>query len=125
HAACDKFFERRRASAEVATAERSANHQRKEALVAEAEALKLSVDWKGAADQLKALQGRWKEIGAGPRADSDAIVKRFRAACDRLRAPEVEAAPEAPATSDAAQFKFENRAFAAIATLLAGKKDQP
>ena len=39
---------------------------------------------KKATDELIALQARWKEIGAVSRRHSDAIWKRFRAACDKF-----------------------------------------
>lgn len=43
-----------------------------------------SEEWKKATDELIALQARWKEIGAVSRRHSDAIWKRFRAACDKF-----------------------------------------
>ena len=55
---------------------------RKLAICEQAEALKDSTDWKATADTLIDLQKQWKEIGAVPRQKSDALWKRFRAACD-------------------------------------------
>ena len=53
-------------------------------LCAEAETLAMSEDWKRATDELIALQARWKEVGPVARRHSDAIWKRFRAACDKF-----------------------------------------
>ena len=49
-----------------------------------AESLMQSEEWKKATDELIALQARWKQIGAVSRRHSDAVWKRFRAACDRF-----------------------------------------
>lgn len=43
-----------------------------------------SEEWKKATDELIALQACWKEIGAVSRRHSDAIWRRFRAACDKF-----------------------------------------
>ena len=48
----------------------------------QAEAVMMSEDWKSTGDRLIDLQCQWKEIGAVPRRQSDAVWKRFRAACD-------------------------------------------
>jgi hypothetical protein len=62
----------------------NSNLERKIALCEEAEALKLSTEWKKTTDQFIALQKQWKEIGAVPRKKSDVLWKRFRAACDEF-----------------------------------------
>ena len=49
-----------------------------------AEALSDSEEWKSATEELIALQTRWKTIGAVSRRHSDAVWKRFRAACDKF-----------------------------------------
>ena len=54
----------------------------KEQLCEKAEALKDSEDWKVVTDQLIQLQKQWKEVGPVARKQSDAVWKRFRAACD-------------------------------------------
>ena len=51
-------------------------------LCVQAEALKDSDDWKKTTDEFIRIQKKWKEIGPVPRKQSDAIWKRFRAACD-------------------------------------------
>ena len=58
------------------------NLEKKLSLIEQAEALKSSTEWKKATDQFIALQKQWKEIGAVPRKKSEALWKRFRAACD-------------------------------------------
>ena len=81
-AACDKFFERKRASFTEFKDSMNANLQKKMAIIEEAESLKDSTDWKATGDRLMELQRQWKEIGAVPRKKSEQIWKRFRAACD-------------------------------------------
>jgi len=81
-AACDKFFERKRASFTEFKDSMNANLEKKMAIIAEAESLKDSTDWKATSDRLIELQKQWKEIGAVPRKKSEQIWKRFRAACD-------------------------------------------
>ena len=81
-AACDKFFERKRASFTEFKDSMNANLEKKMAIIAEAESLKDSTDWKATGDRLIELQKQWKEIGAVPRKKSEQIWKRFRAACD-------------------------------------------
>jgi hypothetical protein len=48
----------------------------------QAEAIMNSEEWKSTGDRLIDLQRQWKEIGPVPRRQSDAVWKRFRAACD-------------------------------------------
>ena len=64
--------------------EMNENLQKKIALCEAAEALKTSTAWKKTTDQLINLQKQWKEIGAVPRKKSEALWKRFRAACDEF-----------------------------------------
>ena len=81
-AACDKFFERKRASFTEFKDSMNANLEKKMAIIEEAESLKDSTDWKATSDRFIELQKQWKEIGAVPRKKSEQIWKRFRAACD-------------------------------------------
>ena len=83
-AACDKFFERKREHYTTIKDSMSANLEKKQAIIEQAEALKSSTEWKKTADQLIALQKQWKEIGAVPRKKSEQLWKRFRAACDEF-----------------------------------------
>ena len=82
--ACDRFFEAKRQFYAGVKAEMEHNLQLKTEICEAAESLMNSEEWKKATDELIALQARWKEIGAVSRRHSDAIWKRFRAACDKF-----------------------------------------
>ena len=81
-AACDAFFARKRASFSEFKDSMNANLEKKMAIIAEAESLQASTDWKATGERFIELQRQWKEIGAVPRKKSEQIWKRFRAACD-------------------------------------------
>lgn len=83
-AACDKFFDRKREFYAAYKDEMNENLKKKVALCEAAEELKSSTAWKKTTDQLINLQKQWKEIGAVPRKKSEALWKRFRAACDEF-----------------------------------------
>lgn len=83
-AACDKFYARKREYFLAVKDGMDENIAKKEALIAQAEELKLSVDWKKTTDQFISLQKQWKEVGPVPRKKSDQLWKRFRAACDEF-----------------------------------------
>ena len=83
-AACDRFFESKRQFFAGVKSEMEHNLQLKNEICAQAEALQNSEEWKKTTDELIALQARWKQIGAVSRRHSDAVWKRFRAACDRF-----------------------------------------
>lgn len=82
--ACDKFFELKRAFYEGIKTEMEHNLQLKVEICEAAEAIQDSEQWKKSADELIELQKRWKEIGPVSRRHSDAVWKRFRAACDHF-----------------------------------------
>ena len=79
---CDKFFARKAEFFKAMKEEFAANLEKKIALCEKAEALKDSTDWKKTADKLIALQKEWKTIGPVVKKHSDAVWKRFIAACD-------------------------------------------
>ncbi|MGL5273169.1 MAG: DUF349 domain-containing protein [Phocaeicola sp.] len=79
---CDDFFSKKTAFYKQAKERMNENLEKKKVLCERAEALKDSTDWKESADQLIKLQKEWKTLGAVPRKHSDAIWKRFIAACD-------------------------------------------
>ncbi len=83
-AACDAFFARKREFYSGIKEEMEKNLRLKEEICEAAEKLQESEEWKTATDELLALQARWKEIGAVSRRHSDAVWKRFRAACDKF-----------------------------------------
>ncbi len=83
-AACDRFFEKKREFYSETKGEMEANLAAKTTLCEQAEVLAESTEWKKTTDQLIALQKQWKETGPVSRKHSDAVWKRFRAACDRF-----------------------------------------
>ncbi|HWN69442.1 MAG TPA: DUF349 domain-containing protein [Haliangium sp.] len=82
--ACDKVYERVKVARARANEEMLANLARKEALCERVEVLAESDDWEKTAEEIKQLQNEWRRIGPVPRKRSDAVWKRFRAACDRF-----------------------------------------
>jgi hypothetical protein len=60
------------------------NLERKRALLARAEALKDSTDWKETAAELKKIQQEWKTIGFISRGESEKIWQQFRKACNQF-----------------------------------------
>ncbi|MEG1670845.1 MAG: DUF349 domain-containing protein [Mucinivorans sp.] len=81
-AACDKFFAAKRTFFASMRSEMDEHLQVKTDLCVMAENLAQSDDWKTTTDAIIALQKQWKESGPVSRRHSDAIWKRFRAACD-------------------------------------------
>ncbi len=81
-AACDNFFRQKSEFYKASKDTLNQNLDKKKALCEKAESLKDSTDWKTAADQLIQIQKEWKTIGPVPKKMSDAIWKRFIAACD-------------------------------------------
>jgi hypothetical protein len=82
--ACDRFFTRRQQDLKQRREAWGANLAKKEELCARAEALADSSEWETAAAQIRQLQAEWKTVGPVRRSKSDAIWRRFRAACDRF-----------------------------------------
>ena len=83
-AACDRFFELKREFYSGIKDEMDNNLKLKTEICEAAEALRQSEEWKKATDQLISLQAKWKQIGPVSRRYSDAVWKRFRAACDEF-----------------------------------------
>jgi hypothetical protein len=81
---CDHFFTRWHEHRNQRSQEWARNLARKEELCAQAEALQDSTDWEATAGELKRLQTEWREIGAVKKSRSEAVWKRFRAACDHF-----------------------------------------
>lgn len=82
--ACDKFFEQKRVFFLQLKKEMEHNLELKTELCKSAEAVQESSDWRKTTGELIAMQKRWKEIGPVTRRHSDAVWKRFRAACDHF-----------------------------------------
>jgi hypothetical protein len=83
-AACDRFFTRRHADLAERKKVWAENLAKKDALIAQAEALAESTDWDASATQIRRLQAEWKAIGPVKKSRSEALWQRFRAACDRF-----------------------------------------
>lgn len=80
--ACDAFFDAKREFYSKNKELQQNNLQMKIDLCMQAEALKDSTDWRKTTQDLINIQKQWKETGPVPRKQSEAIWKRFRAACD-------------------------------------------
>ena len=81
-AACDEFFKRKSDFFKNVKNSLADNLEKKRQLCEAAEQLKESEEWKEAADKFAAMQKEWKSIGAIPQKYSDALWKRFIGACD-------------------------------------------
>ena len=79
---CDEFFAKKAEFFKRMKDELAANLAKKIDLCEKAEALKDSTEWKKTTDALIALQKEWKTVGPVVKKHSDAVWKRFIAACD-------------------------------------------
>jgi uncharacterized protein DUF349 len=84
-AAQDRFFSRRTEVFSARDSELKGNLERKQALLAQAEALDVDADPKAAQNRLRELQGQWHEVGRVPRESSSGLDRRLRAAEDRVK----------------------------------------
>ncbi|ORT91012.1 DNA repair ATPase, partial [Frankia casuarinae] len=78
----DEFTRRRTAHFAALDTQRARSRERKEAIIAEAEALSDSTDWAGTAARYRALLADWKAAGRAAKDIDDALWNRFRAAQD-------------------------------------------
>ena len=125
-AAQDAFFAARETHNAGRRDEETANLERKEALVAEAEAISVS-DPKAARRALRGIQERWESIGHVPRADRERVEGRLRRVETTIRDAEQSAwqrsNPETRARVEDTVGKFQaavDRAEAALADAEAG-----
>jgi hypothetical protein len=81
---CDRFFTRRNEDLARRKAVWAENLAKKSALCERAEQLAASTDWDRTAAELKQLQTQWKTVGPVKKSRSEAIWRRFRAACDQF-----------------------------------------
>jgi septum formation inhibitor MinC len=79
---CDQFFTRKAEFYKNIKDGQAENLEKKKALVAKAQELSTSTDWRTATDALVALQKEWKATGPVPRKYSDQLWKEFTTACD-------------------------------------------
>ena len=80
--ACDAFFAKKAEYYKQYKEMMAANLAKKNDLCERAEALKDSTEWRKATDAFVALQKDWKPVGPVAKKHSDAVWKRFIAACD-------------------------------------------
>ncbi len=76
-AACNAFYERKEAN-------QKGNLEKKLELVALAESLQDSTEWKAAGQKIKEAQEKWKSIGPVPKDQSEAVWARFHGACEKF-----------------------------------------
>ncbi|MFY1690912.1 DUF349 domain-containing protein [Plantactinospora sp. WMMB782] len=81
----DSFFSRRSEVFSARDAEQRGNLERKQALLAEAEALDVDGDPRGAQAKLREIQGQWHEAGRVPREAAANLDRRLRAVDEKVR----------------------------------------
>ncbi len=80
--AIDLFFDNKKEYFDSIKEEYVNNYNLKLDICNQAEALKMSNDWKNTSNALIKLQNDWKNIGHLPKKQSDELWRKFRAACD-------------------------------------------
>ncbi|MBQ0993532.1 DUF349 domain-containing protein [Micromonospora sp. PSH03] len=81
----DAFFSRRSEVFSARDNEQRGNLERKQALLAEAEALDIDADPKGAQARLREIQAQWHEAGRVPREAAAGLERRLRVIDDKVR----------------------------------------
>ncbi|MEW2428529.1 DUF349 domain-containing protein [Micromonospora sp. NPDC047644] len=81
----DAFFSRRSEVFSARDNEQRGNLERKQALLAEAEALDIDADPKGAQAKLRDIQAQWHEAGRVPREAAAGLERRLRVIDDKVR----------------------------------------
>ncbi|WP_433317024.1 DUF349 domain-containing protein [Micromonospora sp. CA-269861] len=81
----DAFFSRRSEVFSARDNEQRGNLERKQALLAEAEALDIDADPKGAQAKLREIQAQWHEAGRVPREAASGLERRLRVIDDKVR----------------------------------------
>lgn len=84
-AAQDAFFTRRSETFSARDAEFKGNLDRKQAILAEVEALDVEADPRAAQNKLRDAQAAWHDAGRVPRESAAGLDRRWRAAEDRIR----------------------------------------
>jgi hypothetical protein len=83
-AACDDFFGRKAEYFKSLKSTFAENAEKKKALIAKAEELQDSTDWKSTSDKMMQLQKEWKTIGMVPKKLGDALWNQFLTACNHF-----------------------------------------
>ena len=81
-AVCDEFFDAKKAFFAEIHGKLAVLADKKKALIAKANELKDSTDWKETANKLKQLQQQWKMIGHSGAKTEQKLWKSFRSSCD-------------------------------------------
>ena len=81
-AACDRFFTRRKEDLSERKTVWVANLKKKEAICAAIEGLAETTDWDQALAEVKRIQADWRMVGPVKRSRADALLLRFRTACE-------------------------------------------
>jgi len=81
-AAINLFFDNKKEHFDGIKEEFLNNYNLKLDICNQAEALKVSQDWKKTTNEIIKLQNDWKKIGTLPKKQSDDLWRKFRAACD-------------------------------------------
>lgn len=81
---CDKFFAARNAFMGERRAAYKEHKEKKEALIAKAQAIQNSDNWKETTEAFKKLQEEWKNIGPADPRDEQKLWQRFRSVCDHF-----------------------------------------
>lgn len=82
-AACDYFFEQKKAEEKGQHSEEKENLQKKQTILSEIEALAAN-EVENAADKLKELMAQYSAVGHVPFRDKNKVYDRFRSACDKV-----------------------------------------
>jgi len=81
-AICDTFFNAKKEFFKEANAAFDGVAEQKKELIAQAEKLSASTDWKETANKIIRLQKEWKNLGHAGRRNEQKLWKEFRSACD-------------------------------------------
>lgn len=83
-AACDSFFESRKANLSESRAAEQANLKAKREVIATLKEIPLDSNRAESMPKVKELQAKWQSIGHVPMRDKDKLYDEYRAACDAL-----------------------------------------
>jgi hypothetical protein len=79
---CNAFFDGKKEFFKDIHSEQDALAEKKKKIVARAEAMKTSTDWKKTSEDLRRLQQEWKQVGHCGQRNEQKLWKAFRGACD-------------------------------------------
>ncbi|MBR5103015.1 MAG: DUF349 domain-containing protein, partial [Muribaculaceae bacterium] len=121
---CDEFFAQKAAFFKDMKEGMAANLAKKIELCEKAEAMKDSTEWKKTTDAYVELQKEWKTIGPVVKKHSDAVWKRFIAACDYFFEQKKKQTTSIH-TVEHENLKAKKAVIAELKTLLAAEEEDP